>query len=89
MAVPPPLSRHTGYIGLGSAAMARAIKTRQVRSVQSTISWNYEACCLQLPKPNFNTSNLQVADLAGKNREIRDAWHHAGGGPGASVQEVG
>jgi hypothetical protein len=39
--------------------------------------------------PNFNTSVLQVADLAGKNREIRGAWHHAEVGPGASLQGVG
>jgi hypothetical protein len=39
--------------------------------------------------PNFNTSNLQVADLARKKREIRGAWHHAGGDPGASVRGAG
>jgi hypothetical protein len=32
---------------------------------------------------------LQVSDIFGENLEIREAWHHAGGGPGGSVRGVG
>jgi sulfane dehydrogenase subunit SoxC len=38
---------------------------------------------------NLDTVILQTADLACENREIRGAWHHAGGGPGASVRGMG
>ena len=67
---------------------------RSAHRARTDASWRREAAPGVLtshwpPRPDVNTSNLRIADFARKNREIRGAWHHAGGGPGASVQGVG